>query len=77
MNRRQNPPRRFFQISWFVIFLLLSALSCAVWFTPILTGVGGLEASNFELVSLNGFDPEDNARDKNDYAWAMEYFKPD
>jgi hypothetical protein len=53
------------------------SLSCAVWFTPIPTDVGGLEASDFELVSLNGFDPEDNARDKNDYAWAMEYFQPD
>jgi hypothetical protein len=36
--------------------------------------VGGLTAGDFEKISLNGFDPEDNAVDKNDYAWAIEYF---
>ena len=40
-------------------------------------GVGGLEAEDFVLISLNGFDPEDNATDINDYAWSMEYFEPD
>jgi hypothetical protein len=39
--------------------------------------VGGLTAADFELISLNGFDPEDNAVDINDYAWSMEYFVPD
>jgi hypothetical protein len=39
-------------------------------------GTGGLEASDFELISLNGFDPEDHRVDTNDYAWSMEYFEP-
>ena len=39
--------------------------------------VGGLKADDFELISLNGFDPEDNRADINDYAWSMEYFEPD
>jgi len=38
---------------------------------------GGLESSDFELVSENGFDAQDNAVDKNDYAWSMAYFRPD
>jgi hypothetical protein len=38
---------------------------------------GGLKAEDFKLISLNGFDPVDNAADKNDYAWSMEYFQPD
>jgi len=37
---------------------------------------GGLAAEDFEMVSLNGFDPEDQALDHNDYPWAMEYFEP-
>ena len=40
-------------------------------------GVGGLSAGDFERISLNGFDPEDNEVDLNDYAWSMEYFQPD
>lgn len=39
--------------------------------------VGGLTAGDFEKISLNGFDPADNAIDKNDYAWSMEFFQPD
>lgn len=38
---------------------------------------GGLTAEDFELISLNGLDPEDNAVDKNDYAWSAEYFQAD
>ncbi|MCP4640581.1 MAG: hypothetical protein GY851_09120, partial [bacterium] len=41
------------------------------------TNNGGLEASDFEQISLSGFDAADNAADHNDYAWAMEYFEPD
>ena len=39
--------------------------------------VGGLRAEDFEQVSLNGLDPQDNQIDLNDYAWSMEYFQPD
>ncbi len=39
--------------------------------------VGGLEADDFEQISLHGFDPADNQLDKNDYAWSMAYFQPD
>jgi len=39
--------------------------------------VGGLSAGDFECISLNGFDPEDNKVDINDYAWSMEYFQSD
>jgi hypothetical protein len=39
--------------------------------------VGGLSAADFERISLNGFDPQDNELDFNDYAWSMEYFHPD
>ena len=44
---------------------------------PLPAGIGGLTAEDFELISLNGFDPEDNRVDINDYAWSMEYFEPD
>jgi hypothetical protein len=40
-------------------------------------GGGGLTASDFKSISLNGFDPADNAVDINDYAWSMEFFQPD
>ena len=39
--------------------------------------VGGLRAEDFEQVSLNGLDPQENQIDLNDYAWSMEYFQPD
>ena len=39
--------------------------------------VGGLTADDFECISLNGFDPEDNEVDINDYAWSMESFQAD
>ena len=55
--------------------LLLLAGCC---FTPgFPDDVGGLKDADFERISLNGFDPEDNAADINDYAWSMEYFVPD
>jgi len=38
---------------------------------------GGLTAENFEPVALNGFGPEEQAADHNDYPWSMEYFEPD
>jgi hypothetical protein len=38
---------------------------------------GGFKAEDFQKISLNGFDPVDNAVDKNDYAWSMEYFQAD
>jgi hypothetical protein len=37
----------------------------------------GLNASDFERVSENGFDEADNEADKNHYAWAMKYFQAD
>ena len=49
-------------------------LACA---PSIPEGVGGLEAGDFELISINGFETADNAVDMNDYAWSMAYFKPD
>ncbi len=38
---------------------------------------GGFKVEDFQKICLNGFDPVDNAADKNDYAWSMEYFQPD
>ena len=38
---------------------------------------GGLQATDFVKISENGFDAEDNAQDKNDYAWSMCFFTPD
>lgn len=38
---------------------------------------GGLNAWNFRQISENGFDPADEAEDKNSYSWAMEHFVPD
>ncbi len=58
-----------FVVSVFLCVLLLTGC-------PMLAQ-GGLTESDFELVSLNGFDPEDNARDLNDYAWSLEYFRAD
>lgn len=60
-------------------FLLITMLC-----VPLLCGlgmsrcdVGGLSAEDFEPVSLNGFDPDDNQADKNSYAYSMEYFMAD
>jgi hypothetical protein len=36
-----------------------------------------LRSADFVLISENGFDAQDNAEDKNDYAWSMAYFEPD
>jgi hypothetical protein len=44
---------------------------------PLPPDVAGLKADDFELISLNGFDPEDNSVDINDYAWSMQHFEPD
>jgi hypothetical protein len=52
-------------------------VGCPAALPPLPPDVGGLEAEDFEPISLNGFDPEDNRVDLNDYAWAMEYFEPD
>lgn len=38
---------------------------------------GGLNRGDFEKVSVNGFDAEDNAADANHYAYGMEYFQAD
>ena len=56
----------------FVLLAMLLSSGC-----PCPEPVGGLKEADFRLISLNGFDPEDNAADKNDYAWSMEYFAPD
>ncbi len=37
----------------------------------------GFDRRDFEQISDNGFDPEDNAADINAYAWSMEHFTPD
>jgi len=57
-------------------------LSLLVVCAPLLLGFvlpqcGGLKSVDFERISLNGFDPVDEAQDKNSYAWAMDYFLPD
>ena len=57
------------------MFILLPG--CPTALPPLPPDIGGLEAEDFELISLNGFDPEDNRVDINDYAWSMEYFQPD
>lgn len=49
---------------------------------PLLMGLtlpqcAGLNAKDFEQICVSGFDPADNAVDKNYYAWSMEYFVPD
>jgi hypothetical protein len=50
---------------------------CLFWPVEPAKNVGGLQASDFQLISQNGFDPQDNDIDVNDYAWSMEYFQPD
>jgi hypothetical protein len=60
--------------------LKIVALVCLMPFVvgcPPLGGTGGLDSKDFHRVSQNGFGPADNAVDKNDYAWSMEYFQPD
>ena len=53
----------------------------AIGALPLLCGFSlsqcGLTARDFEPVSLNGFDPVDNAQDWNDYPWSMAYFVAD
>jgi len=48
---------------------------------PFICGVGmqscGLNKFDFERISENGFDAADNAKDWNDYPWAMLHFVPD
>lgn len=67
MSRMQNA-------AWLCLCAPLLLLGCA---PSLPENPDGLTAGDFELISLNGFDPEDNAIDKNDYAWAMAYFVPD
>jgi hypothetical protein len=62
------------ELSGTLVILILACGSCG---PDIPQGVGGLDADDFELISLNGFDPVDNELDINDYAWAMAYFQPD
>ena len=58
-----------------LFFLSLVTLSgCPMMMGP---ATDGLVESDFRPISLNGFDPEDNATDLNDYAWSMQYFVPD
>ncbi|MBN1342397.1 MAG: hypothetical protein JXQ73_06940 [Phycisphaerae bacterium] len=59
--------------------VLLAALSiCGACLpAPTVEAPGGLEASDFVQVSLNGFDPADHQLDRNDYAWSMTWFQPD
>jgi hypothetical protein len=59
--------------------ILCSGCIPAVQAPPEIPGpeVGGLTAADFRLISQGGFDPADNEADRNDYAWAMEYFQAD
>ncbi len=57
-----------------LLILCLMPLACLRSPEP---APGGLAPSDFEQVAPNGFDAEDHAADKNDYAWSMEYFVPD
>jgi hypothetical protein len=43
----------------------------------VIPNCGGLRASDFKQVNVNGFDAEDNAVDANHYSYAMEYFRGD
>ena len=59
-------------------------ISCAIALMPFLMlgcpaclHPGGLDVRDFTLISKNGFDPEDDAVDNNDYAWSMESFQAD
>ncbi len=58
-----------------LVFALLLAGCCLAPGLP--EDPGGLKEADFKPISLNGFDPEDNAVDINDYAWSMEHFVPD
>lgn len=59
----------------------LAAMLPAVWGCPSAEPpaeqVGGLKSVDFKQISLNGFDPEDSAIDRNDYAWSMAWFQAD
>lgn len=60
-----------------IVLICLCPLACGPWLLEPSAEVGGLRSTDFEQINLNGFDPEDNAVDHNDYAWAMEYFQAD
>ena len=57
------------------IFVLASIAACAMG--ALLPQCGSLSEGDFEQVNVSGFDTQDNAVDKNDYAYAMEYFRAD
>lgn len=57
-----------------LLCLLVSMLGCMR--SPEVAP-GGLSIDDFEQVALNGFDPQDQALDNNDYTWSMEHFVPD
>lgn len=62
------------------VLLVLSSLFISACGCPSVSSdedVGGFRAEDFKLISLNGFDPDDNAVDMNDYAWSMAYFQAD
>lgn len=52
------------------ILLLLGAVP------PSCSGLG-FTRWDFEQINVSGFDPVDEAEDKNSYSWSMEYFVPD
>jgi len=54
---------------------ILVLASCAMGI--LLPQCRGVSEDDFEQVNIAGFDAEDNAVDKNDYAYSMEYFKAD
>ena len=65
-------------IASLVVLCCVSLITgCPAALPPLPSDIGGLKAEDFELISLNGFDPVDNRVDINDYAWSMEYFEPD
>lgn len=61
----------------FAGLLLMSHTGCDIFASAPDPSVGGLKTSDFRLISLNGFESEDHAADRNDYAWSMAYFQPD
>ena len=59
------------------IFQLLALALVLPLFCGALLGDCGLNRADFECISVNGFEVEDNADDWNDYPWSMAYFEPD
>lgn len=57
--------------------LLILAVCATLVLGATIPECSGLRAKDFTQVNVSGFDLVDDAADKNDYAYSMEYFKAD